>query len=183
LFFKNDTQGTELDILKSGETLLRNSIMGVHVEVEFHQFYEEQPLFSDVDNYLRNLGFSLFDLNRALHRRANFRKNYTSQRQVVWAHALYLKEADEFLCGEEEKDLLNASRLLSLALTFEHYDFALELVSTGKTNEFFQSAYGDRLLEDVESIIRQRTDRVLKRARSERPPRSPFNFLYRDLKK
>ncbi len=65
---KLDTQGTELAILKGAEKALRPAL-GVEVEVEFLSIYERQPLFGDVDEFLRAQGFELYDLNRYYWRR------------------------------------------------------------------------------------------------------------------
>lgn len=62
-FIKLDTQGSELDILAgAGATL--DSVVGIEVEVEFAPMYAGQPLFPEVDSFLRGKGFELHDLNR-----------------------------------------------------------------------------------------------------------------------
>jgi len=52
--------------------LLATSILGLQVEVEFYPVYN-QPLFSDIDNYLRPLDYYLFDFFRYRLRRAYFK--------------------------------------------------------------------------------------------------------------
>jgi len=44
--------------------LTLNNVVGIEVEVEFSELYEKQPLFNDVDNFIRDKGFELFDLRR-----------------------------------------------------------------------------------------------------------------------
>lgn len=85
-FIKVDTQGSELEILQSGENLLKESVVGVEVEAEFQELYESQPLFSDVDNYLRSLGFDLYWFDRYYMPTTNT----GSMRQVGHINALYL---------------------------------------------------------------------------------------------
>ena len=51
-FIKLDTQGSELDILHGAGSLLDNC-SGLQLEVMFSPLYEGQPLFADVDAYLR----------------------------------------------------------------------------------------------------------------------------------
>ena len=156
-FIKVDTQGSELDILKSGKNLLRNSILGVYVEVEFHPFYKDQPLFSDVDAYLRSLGFSLFDLYKSSFRRVNYRSDLYSRRQVVWAHAFYLKELPS-----EQSSALELSRLFALAMAFEHYDLAFDLVTSEPLAPQIQKEYGQELYTDLETLVKARTKTALK---------------------
>jgi len=61
-FIKIDTQGSELFILEGAEKTLQKNVFGIEVEVEFIDIYEGQPLFGDVDNFLRKRGFELFDI-------------------------------------------------------------------------------------------------------------------------
>jgi FkbM family methyltransferase len=63
---KLDTQGTELDILKGAGALL-DRVLAVECEVEFFPLYEGQPLFGDVDVYLRSRGLSLWRLSHLVH--------------------------------------------------------------------------------------------------------------------
>src|SRR5688572_10177302 len=62
-FIKLDTQGSELDILRGGEKTLACAV-GVEIEVEFLPMYRGQPLFAEVDTFLRDSGFELHDINR-----------------------------------------------------------------------------------------------------------------------
>ena len=65
-YLKLDTQGTELEILEGGAGCLR-SVRCVEVEVEFNPIYLGQPLFSDVDHFLRGEGFVLWKLTNHVH--------------------------------------------------------------------------------------------------------------------
>lgn len=55
-FVKLDAQGAGLPVLRGGERVLK-SVSVVQVEVEFLELYEGEPLFADVDRYLRSQGF------------------------------------------------------------------------------------------------------------------------------
>ncbi len=182
-FLKVDTQGTELDILKSGSLFVEENIMGVYVEVEFHPFYKDQPLFSDVDSYLTGLGFSLFDLHRVLMRRAAYQSNLYSRRQVVWAHALYFKEPESILRGNDDnKTLLNVMRLLGLALAFEQFDMALELVTSGRSSMLISNAYGLQVKNDVGDFIQRKTDDLLDKANFDESLPNCTTQMYQDKK-
>jgi len=57
-FLKLDTQGNELEILRSGEQLLRSGRIGVVCcEVTFFPVYQQQNYFSGIDVFLRSCGF------------------------------------------------------------------------------------------------------------------------------
>lgn len=61
-FLKLDTQGTELEILKGAKQALKNNKIGViFTEFSFIQSYLNQNLFSELEIYLRNLGYELID--------------------------------------------------------------------------------------------------------------------------
>ena len=127
-FLKIDTQGSELQVLQGARKTLQKSIFGVDVEVEFSQLYENQSLFADVDIYLRDLGFSLFDINLARLKRNKYNNVY-SKGQVLWAHALYFK--DFILNRNINSNYLNFGktiRAIAIAELYGFSDFALELL-------------------------------------------------------
>jgi FkbM family methyltransferase len=129
-FLKVDTQGSELQVLQGAKNALQNFIFGIDVEVEFSELYKEQPLFSDVDEYLRKSGFVFFDFVGKLGRvkRNKFSEN-VSKGQVLWAHALYFK--DFLLDKNIHSNYLNFEKTIKTIAIAEIYgfsDFALELL-------------------------------------------------------
>lgn len=62
-FLKLDTQGSELSILKGAGKMLDSGLIAVlKIEVATVATYEKQPLFSDIDIFLRNKNYRLVDL-------------------------------------------------------------------------------------------------------------------------
>jgi len=53
-----DTQGTELDILKSSPGILA-TVKVIYIEVEFIEAYAGQPLYSDIKKFLEAQGFKV----------------------------------------------------------------------------------------------------------------------------
>lgn len=88
-FIKVDTQGTELEILHGAGRLLE-SVIGVELEVEFVHQYVGQPLFADVDAFMRSRGFSLRGLRRSLWRQ-DAPHTHSFGGQLVHGDALYLR--------------------------------------------------------------------------------------------
>lgn len=107
-YIKIDTQGSELDILKGGEKILQ-SVRFLEIEVEFNPIYTDQPIFSEVDLFLRKHGFVLWKFSNLVHYAkegesdivmANDTINYDNHRlehevrggQLYWADAFYVRK-------------------------------------------------------------------------------------------
>ena len=58
---KLDLQGSELEALKGSEQLIKK-IKIITTEIEFVPLYEGQPLFSEIDSFLRLNGFRILNL-------------------------------------------------------------------------------------------------------------------------
>lgn len=69
---KIDTQGSELDILKGASDVIK-TVRSIEVEVEFNPMYIGQPLFHDVDRFLRDQGFELWKFSEITHYSRNGR--------------------------------------------------------------------------------------------------------------
>jgi FkbM family methyltransferase len=104
---KLDTQGSELDVLRGAEGALQH-IRLLEIEVEFNPIYDGQPLFGDVDRFLRARGFTLWRVSDLAHygladagsldTQTRERSFYDSRPvhsagqggQLFWAHAYYV---------------------------------------------------------------------------------------------
>ena len=65
-YIKIDTQGSELEIIKSADDFLHLTRC-IDIEVEFNPIYEGQSLFGETDTYLRSKGFMLWRLSNLVH--------------------------------------------------------------------------------------------------------------------
>ena len=130
-FLKLDTQGSELDILKGSEGILGKSILGLKVEVEFIEIYKNQPLFPEIDCFLRKFGFELFDLKRTYWKRNQFSK-IQGKGQLVFGDALYLKNVNVLMSYPSMTIAADArlkiSKLISICVVYGLYDYALYLL-------------------------------------------------------
>ncbi|MCW6511355.1 FkbM family methyltransferase [Lichenifustis flavocetrariae] len=94
-FLKIDVQGAELMIFQSGTERLRDACV-IHTEVEFLPLYKDQPLFSDVDQFLRTQGFVLHrfsEMNSRVIRPVAVNGNpYASLSQHLYADAIFIKD-------------------------------------------------------------------------------------------
>jgi FkbM family methyltransferase len=100
---KIDVQGAELDVLRGAEVSLQ-SVRALELEVEFQALYVGQPLFGEVDEFLRGHGFLLWRLRDIAHcgltksRRdeASFIVGDAVETtrvggQITWANAVYVR--------------------------------------------------------------------------------------------
>ena len=103
-YLKLDTQGSELDILKGGVEILDQTSL-IEIEVEFSAIYDGQPLFADIDVFMRSKGFFLWRLNNLVHysnaefpTECQIDRFYNSIKysgaepggRLYWGHAYYL---------------------------------------------------------------------------------------------
>ncbi len=132
-FIKADTQGSELFVLEGGARALAASAVGAEVEVEFASVYKGQPLFADVDRFMRGLGYLLFDVRPCYWKRAAGRALGGSYGQIIWADALYLKSVPALrasLAGmAPDVRQSKVLRAIAVALLYGYYDFALEIAT------------------------------------------------------
>ena len=103
---------------------MSSTIVGVKCEVEFAPLYQGQALFGDVDRYLRQFGYMLFDLSRSRYRRAGFPARALTRGQLLWGDAVYLKDYRSFA----NSDKLPFFKLCLLAAHLQFHDYALEVL-------------------------------------------------------
>ena len=115
-FLKMDIQGSELKVLENATNLLETTLV-LQVEVEFVELYKGQPLFADVDSFLRSRGFQFHCFDGGLAGRTfkplvvndNMNKRIN---QVLWADAFYVR--DWMNLGVLSKEQLITYAILSL---------------------------------------------------------------------
>lgn len=134
-FLKLDTQGSEFDILKSGQNLVLPSVVAIHVEVEFAPLYQGQGLFHDIHAFLEQRGFRLVDLKRVLSRRSVNPRPLYSKREMLWGEALYFRHCTAEGCPLPPEQSV---RLCCIATAFEFFDHALCLVTQPETKNFLR---------------------------------------------
>lgn len=137
-FLKIDTQGAELGILEGARETLERALFGVELEVQFAPLYEAQPSFGALDDYLRALGFQLFDLRPSYWKRAIGALYGGPKGQLVFGDALYLKTEDAFHQSLErcyaERDARRSKllRALSVCALYGYLDYALALLTANR---------------------------------------------------
>jgi FkbM family methyltransferase len=124
---KIDVQGAEVDVLRGGIETLRGTKI-VELEVEFNPQYLGQPLFSEVDRYMREQGFALLGLRRTFWRRreAISAAHSPAGGQIVHGDALYFNER---LLRDGDGSPRTLTEWLLLFGAYRQHDFVLTLLA------------------------------------------------------
>lgn len=80
ILLKIDTQGYELEILKGAKKTI-SLIDGLLIEISLVELYKNQPLFEEMLSYVKNLGFSIWSIDRAI---GNNKTGQTYQLDIVF---------------------------------------------------------------------------------------------------
>lgn len=126
---KMDIQGAELMVLQHAPQRLQTALV-IQAEVEFLPMYVDQPLCSDVDQFLRSRGFVLHRffpmVSRAIQPLLVRNDIYAGLSQLLWADAVFVRDFSRL-------DLLTETQLRKMALIvhscYKSYDLALHLLN------------------------------------------------------
>lgn len=127
-YLKIDVEGLELEILRSGTTLLASSVQAIRCEVNFLPVRMGQPSYADLHAFLDGFGFrpmgfcELHEWRRRSGRRGEDRTGRLafSRGQLAHGDMLFLR-APEAIEGDDGQ---RARRLVHNALLALDYDFA-----------------------------------------------------------
>ncbi|MEK6749847.1 MAG: FkbM family methyltransferase [Pseudomonadota bacterium] len=124
-YIKIDVQGAELDVLRGAIARLKDAWV-VEAEVEFLPLYKNQPLFSDIDIFMREHGFILHRFSGTMGR--TFKPILITSNpgatlsQLLWSNAIYIRD---FMTLET----LPPAALLKAAVILHEIYYSFDLVS------------------------------------------------------
>jgi FkbM family methyltransferase len=78
---KFDIQAGELKALQGAVRILRSSTLLVYTEIWFNPVYDEGAIYGEVDLFLRECGFALYDI---------FKPKYGPNGLLMWGNAIFL---------------------------------------------------------------------------------------------
>ncbi len=172
-FIKIDIQGSELNVLKGGGEYLSENLVALEIEVEFSEIYDGQPLFSEVDAYIRKkLNLSLWDLDhRYFKYKEGKNKNINIKGQLIYADALYFRPLKDlknwlskFTAQKSKNKLLS---LLVCVIAYGYYDYALALLN----QPFIKDIVGQDKIDIYKNYINQNSKSI-------RPFNNGNSYLY-----
>lgn len=135
---KIDVQGAELDVFQGAAEKLDDALV-IWTEVEFVPLYENQPLFAEVDQYMRQKGFIFHTFEgiatRGYKPYCGMTANRAGLRQAIWTDAIFIRDTNRW-------DQLSTLKLKKLAAILDavtkSYDLcylALQLIDKREATE------------------------------------------------
>lgn len=137
-YIKLDTQGSEFYILEGSKRILENSVFGLEIEMEFVPLYKDQPLFSDIDHFLRPFGFQPFDM-RTYHYKRKLGGNYGWKKgQMLYADTLYFRSVESMsqvlnILPDDFAKKSKVLKMMSIAFLYGYIDYGFEIFNAFKT--------------------------------------------------
>ena len=161
-YLKIDIQGGELMVFQNATERLKNAVL-IHTEVEFIPMYKNQPLFAEVDHFLRQQGFMLHRFDSMYSATLKPVNPYACLNQTLSADAIFIKDITRL-------QAMTSEQLLKLAVIlhecYQSYDLTLYLLSEydRRTGKNYAEPY-QKILVSIESRLAFcHTARTLNRA-------------------
>jgi FkbM family methyltransferase len=132
-FLKIDIEGAELTVMKNLENLLKNNCLGIVIECFFQEYHINRPLFSEIELYLRSLGYYVFDISLEKWGRWDNPTKYPldhhgnkreGNAQVMFGNVLFFKDP---ILNNNINDIEKIKKLIELADLWDMKDYAIEL--------------------------------------------------------
>lgn len=167
-YIKIDTEGCELDILKGAEQTLKDSVLVLNLETWIQSFHIDQPVFSDIDQYLRSIGFVLFELCPYRHDRSvlpqitnNPVPGPSPFGQIIWAQCLYMRDiVGELKKNAEASRTYTSQQILKMACLMDIFclnDCAIELMLFAKERDLIPRMNYDGAVDGLVPQINNNT--------------------------
>jgi FkbM family methyltransferase len=138
-FAKLDVQGGELEVLRGGRQSFSQELVGLELEVEFAELYIGQPLFSDVEAFVREeLGLCVWDIRKTYWKHAAGTHIGPTKGQLVFGDALFFRPLGtmpgylESHGAEAGRQKLIAAMICAMAYGYADYAFALTDMTIAK---------------------------------------------------
>ena len=160
---KLDTQGMELPILRGLAPQDWRDLIAIQTEFTFIERYIGEPMFHELDSFIRSQGFVLYDLlpvrkyrTGGIQRHHFLRKHLAIVRnrrdlsaRVVAGDAFYMRPLDQVLAS---KDKAMAAKAVAILVMYRFLDEALWFVEAAVAASLFSPAEGEAALALVKEL-------------------------------
>jgi len=158
-FIKIDVQGAELTVLQNATKALENALV-IQTEVEFLELYRGQPLFADVDRFLRQQGYLFHTFDgfgmrsfKPLVRDGDANLGF---RQYLWSDAVYVRSWMDLSVLSYEKLVHFAIIAHDLLHSFDLTHLILSELET-RVEERFTSKYLEKISRQGSGTLSNRS--------------------------
>ena len=148
-FVKIDVQGAELDVLIGGKNILNKNVLGIEVEVEFLPLYIDQPLFSEVDAFIRNsLRLQIQDIRKTYWKCKEGINIGSKKGQLIFGDALYFRPPEEIIpwCKENNDKGIEKKIVMAclMGIVYGYLDYSLCILSQPNIDKILDRTRIDR---------------------------------------
>jgi FkbM family methyltransferase len=156
-FMKIDVQGAELDILKGGVNYLKNNLVGLESEVEFSSIYKNQPLFSELEIFVRQeLGLELWDIRKTYWKYSQSRYTNPTKGRLICGDALFLRPIstlDTWLLGmTSDKAKTKLHMLITTTLAYGYLDYADAILNVAFVDKYLSKEDKQILIDHIKKL-------------------------------
>jgi len=135
---KIDTQGSELLVLRGAEQALQ-SVMLAEIEVSFFTRYVGQPLFADIEAFMRERGFELIELLELKRYRASNSLGIRNMAippgersgRIAYGNAIFLRSEDQIVRAAQKDSGASLLRAIVGLVAYGKADIAARLLDVG----------------------------------------------------
>ena len=139
-FIKLDIQGGELNALHGSSASLKKCF-GLEIEVEFLPIYKEQPLYSDITNFLKEHDFVFIDFLRICRWERD--DIYTNLGQAAWGDALYLRSPEYVASNYTDQEQIK--KFIAICLLYHKFDLVKRLSVLIESDSFLSAKFKKEL--------------------------------------
>ncbi len=140
-FLSIDTQGSEFEVLKGAENLIKNSILAINSEISFVNVYKDSTLFNEIDSFMKKNHFMMVDIlgfNTGYKRIA---KEFRGRGIPLQGEAMYFKDPKYIIRNNLNSSDLLLIKLSYIALAFGYTEFAYDTLLKVNNPENIKTKY------------------------------------------
>lgn len=130
-FLSLDTQGSEADIIDGAARSIAANVLAIATEIEFHQIYESQPLFSQILDRLLPMGFHFAGFQHIADELSPRRAPLGQRGRgfLAFGDALFLRRIEDLPAmagGNQAKLCTLAFKAAFVGVVFGYIEYALD---------------------------------------------------------